>query len=183
MGPTAVLATPIDAEFRDGRVRLRWYVSAELSGECTIQRHSGDGFWSREGTAAADGNGYLRWEDDEVEPGVRYTYRLLVPTDEGEVMAGEVAISVPGGDLDDAIRIPNPVFAGDITVSMRVPAGQRVRIELVDVSGRRVASVDAAGQGERTTLRLGRAEALAPGLYFVRFQEPALPSRRVAIVR
>jgi hypothetical protein len=183
MGPTAVLATALDAAFHDGRVRIRWYVSAELSGECTIERNRGDGFWLRQGTAAADGNGYLRWEDDEVEYGVRYVYRLRVPTDDGEVVAGEVAVEVPDAEADEAIRVPNPVVAGDITVSMRAAAGQPVRIELMDVTGRRMALVEATGQGQRMTLRLARAEALSPGLYFVRFQQPALPSRRVAIVR
>ena len=183
MGPTAVLATPMSAKFENGRVKVRWYVATDELAECAIERREGTGSWMRIGQATPEGSGNLEWEDAEVEPGVRYAYRLVVPTEDGTFTGGEIAIDVPGGDVDAAVRIPNPVLAGDVTVSLRAPAGQPVRIELVDVSGRRVASVEATGQGERTTLRLARSETLTPGIYFVRFQQPALPSRRVAIVR
>ncbi len=122
-------------------------------------------------------------------PGMALFHYKLAAVDIHGNVGSYSAVVPPGsptgvpGEIDDAIRIPNPVLAGDVTVSMRAAAGQPVRIELVDVSGRRIASVDAIGQGERMTLSLARADALAPGLYFVRFQRPALPSRSVAIVR
>jgi hypothetical protein len=117
-----------------------------------------------------------------VEAGTRYGYRLGVRAgDAPEVTTGEDWIDVPVAGADPAPRVPNPVVGGDVTVSFAAPAGRAVRVELLDIAGRVVASRVVAGGGGRTTLAL--APALAPGLYLVRIGLERPVVARVAVLR
>ena len=82
--------------------------------------------------------------------------------------------AVPGGPplalVLDPVR-PNPSRGGALTVRFTLPTAAPARVELLDVSGRRIASRE-VGAG-RHTLDLGQGQHLAPGLYLVRLTQGA----------
>jgi hypothetical protein len=89
------------------------------------------------------------------------------------------ALAGPGGTVDvanaaplvfalDGVR-PNPVFGPALTVHFTLPDGSPARLELLDVTGRRVASRNAGALGAgHHALDLVAAQGLQPGIYFIR---------------
>lgn len=121
---------------------------------------------------------------DEVLPGAQPQPDLVVtlrahPTYEG---AG-----VPSG-IPTALRFypprPNPA-AGAIRFAYDLPQAAPVRLEVFDLSGRRVASVVSgqteAGHHELRWSPRGSSDGVAAGLYFARFSVPGM-TRMVRIV-
>jgi hypothetical protein len=83
----------------------------------------------------------------------------------------------------DPVR-PNPVRGGPVTVSFSLATGGDASLELVDVSGRRLASRDlssfAAG---RHVLALAPEHHPAPGIYLVRLRQGGIVRlSRVAVL-
>ncbi len=182
-GSTAALASLVTHEVRDGRVFLVWHVAADAPTTCTVQRRLESGWWKDLGIERLDGSGFVRFEDGDVVPGSRYGYRLAILEGAGAVQfAGESWIDLPS-EIDLAPRVPNPVIGGDVTVSFATPMGHATRVELLDVSGRIVASRTIAGTGVRQVIGLARAHDLAPGLYLVRIGMDKPVVARVAVLR
>lgn len=75
---------------------------------------------------------------------------------------------------------PNPSRGGAMTVRFTLPTAAPARLELLDVSGRRIASHE-VGAG-RHTLDLGAGRRLAPGLYLVRLTQGANARTARAVV-
>jgi len=179
---TAVLASLISAEARDGTVRMQWQVATEAA--VSVYRRGVSTAWSRLGEVRPDGQGRLTYEDHGVAAGERYGYRLGWNDGRGEVIAGETWVDVPrGSELAlDGLR-PNPA-ARDMAASFTLPAAGWVKLEFYDLTGRRV--------GRRQELDLDRgyhrvpASAWgprAPGVYVLRltFGRIRLQSRAVIV--
>jgi hypothetical protein len=99
--PTAALASLVAAEALDDRVKVSWYLAGDPTASVTVQRRESFGAWQTVATVTADGTGLVAYEDTDVTPGGRYTYRLGV-LDEGTVVyAGETPSSRSG-------RSPSP---------------------------------------------------------------------------
>jgi len=108
---------------------------------------------------------------------------------------GPVATLLPSGTLDvpgagpvafalDGVQ-PNPTPGARLSVTFSLPVAAPARLELLDVSGRRVAAreVGTLGAG-RHVVDLAPDHALAPGLYLVRLtQGPNLRVTRVAVLK
>lgn len=79
---------------------------------------------------------------------------------------------------------PNPVRGGRLTVSFSLPNAEPARLELLDVSGRRVTSLGLGGTGPgRHEAWLDQGRRLAPGLYLVRLtQGRAWATARVIVI-
>lgn len=93
----------------------------------------------------------------------------------------DVPGDAPGAFALDPVR-PNPSRGGVLTVHFTLPTSAPARIELLDVSGRRIISHEVvAGQH---ALDLGAGRQLAPGLYLVRLTQGAnTRTTRVAVLR
>ncbi len=79
---------------------------------------------------------------------------------------------------------PNPTHRARLTVTFALPGASPARLELVDVSGRRVAwrEVGALGAG-RHTVDLAEGRRVAPGFYILRLtQGGELRTRRVLVI-
>jgi len=180
--PTATLASLVSADASDGTVRLRWQVSPDRPAALTVYRSVDSGPWHSLATVTPDGSGYVRYEDATVVPGARYGYRLgRRAADGSETFAGEAWVEVPGADL--AVRVPNPVVSGAVAVSFGAPAARAVRVELLDVAGRIVASQQVTGSGARQSVTLAPSDDLAPGVYLVRVGLERPVVARVAVIR
>lgn len=183
-GATATLATLVTAGYEAGTVRVLWYLSTDDPATLTVYRRTLETDWVAVGTVTQDGSGYVRFEEPGEATGVRYGYRLGVrPTAGPESFSATAWVDLPLDGADMAVRVPNPVVSGDVTVSFAAPAGRTVRVELLDVSGRLVSTHEVAGGLGRQSIALARASSLAPGLYLVRVGLDKPVVMRVAVIR
>jgi hypothetical protein len=79
---------------------------------------------------------------------------------------------------------PNPTRASDLNVVFALPTAATAKLELVDISGRRVASREVGSLGAgRHKVNLTEGRRLAPGLYWVRLAQGAnWRGTRVAVI-
>jgi hypothetical protein len=133
--------------------------------------------WTSLGAVQAGAGGVVSYVDNAVTPGTHYDYELVVPSQQGAVAGGQVSTDFPAAvgphpPLDIIFGLsplsPNPIrdrFAVSFALTDATPA----RLDVVDVSGRRVATreVGALGRGAHV-IDFGAAGDFAPGMYFVR---------------
>jgi len=135
----------------------------------------------------ADAQGVLSYYDIDLVPGYRYHFELAVRSTEGELRVGQQSIDAPDAALA-ALAIervaPNP-SAGAFRIAFRRPNLAPARIEVLDVSGRRVFGQDLGGEyGARGALDIGRQTTLDAGLYLVRLiQGSESVSAKAVVVR
>jgi hypothetical protein len=179
--PTPVLATPLETEAAWDRVPLAWAVTGAPAAE--VERRREDGPWRFVGAASPAGPDRLRFEDTAVEPGGRYAYRLRFAGEPEPAASSEVMVTVPFRGPVLAIR-PNP-SAGEFTVEVDLGAGVPVRLEILDLAGRRIESRAAiTDRHGRQTLSLGSRGAPAPGLYRLRLRGGGHEATaRIAVIR
>src|SRR5437867_5806894 len=156
-GVVPVLLSLVRADAQPDRVLLTWY-GAEAAGlSAAVYRRTQASEWQRRGTVSADGTGRLSFEDREVSPGERYAYRLGYSDAGTEAFTAETWVEVPA-----ALRLaleglsPNPA-TGALNVSFTLPNAAPAMLELLDVSGRRIAAREVG--------------SLGAGFHFVRLDE------------
>ncbi len=166
---TGVQASLVSARAEPGRVDLAWQLTGS-SARATVYRRSPVTAWTRVGTSLADGTGRVSFVDRDVAAGSRFGYCLGLPSEAGETFAGEVWVDVPSA-ARFALRglAPNPAPAGTALVRFSLPDASPARLDVLDVTGRRVfgREVGGLGGGEHVR-RVGGREALRAGLYIVR---------------
>jgi hypothetical protein len=179
------LVSLVSSTATDRAVRVTWQLGAGVASDVAVERRAAtDAEWREVGRAAPDGTGRVAFEDTDVEPGARYGYRLAIVAASGVVRAGEAWIDVPARAefaLDGAR--PNPTSSG-VVAAFAIPRAGPVRIELLDVGGRRVARRDEPGLAAgRHALPLAAAGTLAPGVYVIRLGwDGRTAHRRVTVV-
>jgi len=183
-GPVAVSVSLAHSEATPDRVSLEWRASEPASFVATLERSERDGAWRPLATLAPDGEGRLRHDDRDVEPGRRYGYRLGWTEGGAPRTSAEVWLETPLV-LPLALRgfTPNP-SPGAATVAFTLPAAGEARLEVLDVAGRRLAAYEVGARGAgRHTLRLDERGPLAPGLYLLRLVTPGrvLTARGVVV--
>src|SRR6185503_8329669 len=180
--PTPALLALVSAQAGADGLSLDWF-GADAAGEvASLDRRTSSTPWSPHATLIADGGGHFRFEDRDVAPGVRYGYRL---SRAGEPRTPETWVEMPSGTALRWIGIaPNPVSdAGTVRFSL---AGDReVRLEVLDVLGRRVAETRPQRLPAGThALRLPMAAGIAPGIYLLRMTTGnEVLIRRFAVMR
>lgn len=180
---TPALASLVSAEAEPGRVSVRWFVSG-AGAAVNLYRARGQGGWVGLASEFPDGTGMVAYVDTDVVPG-RYGYRLGLPSDAGEIAAGEVWVEVPATSAFGLRGVsPNPAH-GPLAVSFSLGGAEPAALELYDPSGRRLQSrsIDSPRPGNRV-LTLGTGRELASGVYLLRLTQGARRATcRVAVVR
>jgi hypothetical protein len=168
-GPVPTLATLASVDATPDQVRLVWLASSGPGYSATVYREQQTEDWSALGTVVSDGSGQLVFEDGNVHPGATYEYRLGRGSLGGAVFFAEVTVRVPlGATLALAGARPNPT-PGALEVSFSLPDAKPARLELVDVTGRRLLKRDVGSMGPGThMLELEETRVLASGLYWLR---------------
>src|SRR5262249_47903052 len=102
-------------------------------------------------------------------------FALVTPDQTTAVEQSPIAFALEG------VR-PNPASGGHLQIGFALPTGTAARLELVDVSGRRLVSREVGSLGAgRHTVSLTRR--VAPGLYWVRLtQGTNQQTTRVAVI-
>jgi hypothetical protein len=180
---------PFTGQYAGGIAQLHWYPNPEpdLAGY-RLYRGTSAGFVPGPSNlvAARADTGYTD------VAGAPYYYRLSALDIHGNE-SGFVLL-LPAGATDvagegllafalDGVR-PNPARGGALTVSFSLPDGASATLELLDVSGRRVAGreVGALGAG-RHAVDLAAGRHVPPGLYFVRLSRGGIVrATRVAVL-
>lgn len=180
--PVAIAPGRVYAE--EGRVRVEWTSANALSAHWTTYRRTVTSDWVSLGAPRTMGDRTLVFEDTEVTAGESYAYRVGSPGESGvEHFSEEVWVQVPvtvSLSLEGAR--PNPATR-DLRVAFTLSLGGEGRLDLVDVRGRILRSVDLTGfDAGRHLVPLGRGTNLAPGTYFVRLtQKDQVMTRPVVI--
>jgi hypothetical protein len=156
-----------------------WSVNATTGTHAGIYRKDPGGDWAALGEAEVVG-GHLVYDDATVQSGTGYSYEAVVASQRGETFGGQTFVQVPTttgvtppATVEFALRgaSPNPVF-DRFSVSFVLASDARARLELVDVSGRRLLDreVGSLGAGEHR-VDLSTDGRVPPGLYFLRLTQ------------
>ncbi|MGH7726663.1 MAG: PA domain-containing protein [Candidatus Eiseniibacteriota bacterium] len=167
-----------------GRVRVEWTSSHALTNHWTAYRRTALSGWTALGSPNTIGDRTLYVEDTDVEAGTSYGYRLGTPVDGGsEQFSEEVWVRVPlnGGFTLEGAR-PNPATR-NLRVAFTITRSGTGRLDLVDVTGRLVETVDLSsfGAGEHL-VPLGSNRKLSPGTYFIRLTHGRETQSRPVVV-
>ena len=174
--PTPALLSLVSVEAGADGIKLTWLAGKSVGGVATVYRSSVGGEWTRIGEVTADGTGYLRYTDPIDGAATRVGYRLGMVEAGVETFYGETWVDVPAHDAALAFALegvrPNPSRGEGLTVAFTLPTAASARLELLDVSGRRVAEreVGSLGAGPHA-LDLSEGRRLTPGLYLLRLTQ------------
>lgn len=183
--PVAALASLVNVIAWPDRIELLWYSTFGSGSIATVYRRTEATGWSALGTLTADGLGYLRFRDLAVQAGTSYGYRLGINDGTSESFAGEIWATPESPRLALEGARPNPARGGVISIAFTLPAASPTHLELLDVTGRRVASTEVGSLGPgRHTWNVGAGEALPPSIYLVRLTQGSLSlTRRVVMLK
>jgi hypothetical protein len=193
-GTTAVAMATFTAAGRADGILLRWQFG-ELSGVnvITLERARGEaGPWSPVQTELGQDGGATTALDTSAEPNVTYYYRLNVRDSQGNVqlfgpVTGRREGSVVSVEFLGAPK-PNPA-AGLSTIAFRIAKPEFVRLSVLDVNGRKVATIHEGmmlpGDYSRTwNARNDREALVAPGVYFFALTtSEGMKTTRLAVIR
>ncbi|MFI5371541.1 MAG: T9SS type A sorting domain-containing protein, partial [Candidatus Eisenbacteria bacterium] len=171
-GPTSVLAALVSADAGDGTVRLTWAAIADPTLRATLYRSESGGSWHVLTGLVPGGDGMIRYRDGDVRPGHHYDYRLGAWEVDHETLFGQASVDVPMLALAVVALRPNPSSGGTVTLAYTTAGPGTVRIEVLDVAGRRMLSreITTVSTG-RWTLALDETSRWAAGVYAVRLRQ------------
>jgi hypothetical protein len=158
---TPVLVALIEARAIANEVRLAWYVAVGHD-ELSLYRRSASDSWRRIASIVPDGSGRVAYVDRDVLIGKRYGYRLTRGGPEVALSETWVDVSPIGLALHRAWHRADVLW-----LEATLPSAASVRVELVDLAGRRVASSSLAVPGGGRQ-RLAVRCAVPSGVYFAR---------------
>jgi hypothetical protein len=175
--------TPIGLAWRGFRltgsgVRLAWQALDGRPLVAVVERTAADGAWIVVGSVTADAAGNLEFLDSSAVRGRRYGYRLRVQ-DAGDPVAGSEAwIEIPARARLTLATEPVST-GGTLALTVTVPESGAARLEIFDVSGRRVRALDRELEAGRHRLTLDGFEA---GLYWLMLVQGSDAARARSVV-
>jgi hypothetical protein len=134
---------------------------------------------------SADQSGRVVFEDTQVEPGRGYTYRAGAMINGDEILSPEVSVTIPQLSLSLQGVRPNPTRGDRLSVEFVLAQAGTARIELLDVTGRRVVEreVGQLGPGAHA-MDLAEGRRLPEGVYVLRLSQGGHSlTRKAAVIR
>jgi len=181
--PVATQLALVGAEIVGGHPKMTWF-SADGAGETMrLYRRAVPGELVPAGELTADGSGMIVYEDLDAIAGRSYEYAIGITQNGVERMLGNVWVDVPE-TAEFALRAINDTQGGNVVrFVVKVPSAASARLELVDITGRRMAERDLGvlGAGEHT-VQLNAS--VRPGVYWGRLSNAGkMVTAKVAVVR
>ncbi len=184
-GTVPTLLALVDVSLQPGQVRLRWYAGGGPISTAVVYRRTATSDWTRLEELTPDGTGMLTYEDQAVQAGGRYCYRLGTSAGAHASLTDDIWIDVPSwGALALAGPQPNPV-TGSLVVAFTLATNEPAILELLDVGGRRVLTRDVGALGAgRRVLSLSDSGWLPNGVYWLRLTQGGVTAvARCAVTR
>lgn len=167
---TPALATAVSVTAEPGVARITWYV-ADGGPVVEVEKRAPAGDWARVAEIGLD-ESYARFEDQQVEAGGRYGYRLRLRGLAGEPAVGEIWVDIPSGVALAIDNLRSEAATRLLTLAFSLPEPGNARVEVFTISGRRLIRQDLEGYGPgRHEALLPRSEGLSRGLYVVRLTQ------------
>ncbi len=167
---TAITVSLASATATPGDVALVWQVADSKGFQATLERRSASGDWSPLTTLIADGTGRIAYDDTQVTAG-RWGYRLRWSDPTGTQYSSEAWVDVPGAAFALRLASPNP-STGTVKVEFSLPDATPATLEMLDVTGREIARLDAGSFGAGTHVAdLAQGRRLPAGVYLVRLTQ------------
>jgi hypothetical protein len=175
---------PAHVEAHPWHVSLSWHVESGNLDDALVERRDASEKWLTMGSPSRRSDGDLAFEDLTAEPGSRYTYRLRWVNGTTIRVSNEVSVLVPPLRFAILAVSPNP-SSGQVTVAFSLPDGAPTRIEMFDVSSRRVwqRDVGSFGAGDHT-ISFGQEGVPKAGVYLIRLVRAGESRvRRISLLR
>lgn len=170
------------AEWVDGAVRVVWLVDGG-SVAYTIERRVEDEPWSEWDRRTPDGTGLISIEDTSVLPGTRMSYRLRWVEDGVSHVDGETSLIVPGIETPALTLVGGNPARGALAFRCAPSGGAAARLDLHDLSGRRLRSIPVA-PAMVSIVPVPNPDDLPQGVLFARLvQGPDSWSLRIVVAR
>jgi hypothetical protein len=174
----------VSADVDADQVSLVWQASPPVTAPVTVYRGEGGGGWDAVRTLIANPDGRVVCEDPDVVAGHQYRYRVGATFHGVERFYGEAQVQVPLFALGVRPVASNPM-RHNLAFSLTLPVSGSAKLQLIDVRGRIVESMDVGGMGVgRHTVTLGSSNRAASGVYIVRLSQGGQTSlTKVVFVR
>jgi hypothetical protein len=165
---TATTMALLSSQSLPDHVVLTWQGSGPS--QVSVERRTGAGPWIELARLSMDREGIVRYEDAAVEPGTSYGYRLSYVDGATTEHTTETTVLVPRAyTLALSGFRPNPASSADMAISFELPSTAPGRLELLDVTGRRLAERDLSSYGAgRYTEHMTQGAHVSPGMYWIR---------------
>lgn len=189
-GQSAALISVVSADATTERVHIVWGVNSDTPVAGTIYRRVGSGTWAARQAVVSDSNDQIVYEDRDIQPGTTYSYRVHALDGDKMKDFGQVTVTVPTAGTPppgnppppppgDPPTVPPGVMhvspnpaSTSFVISFTLTGSGPVRLDLLDVTGRHVASRDLGSMGAGGhTVQLNEAAHLQPGVYIVRLSQ------------
>lgn len=169
-GPVEPQAGTTNSVYAGRTLTLQWWIADSVNREVRVHRRDANGSWRSAGRARADLRGQLSWRDSTVLRGRSVEYALELRTPRGIRFVPLPAIFVPG---DRSLRVvARTDGAGSALLLLELPTAHPATLELFDVTGRRLGSIDIRGfRSGPHAVPVPRMMLPAAGVYFVRLQQ------------
>jgi subtilisin family serine protease len=179
--PVPVVLPMFEAESAGGAITLRWQFADPNVTLSRVERSDvANGSYSPIAVELSNLDGVDQAIDRTAEAGATYYYRLIARRIGGEeVVFGPISAKLTAVVTAFALSrpAPNPVSAGPVRVEFAVARESQVKITVLDVRGREVATV---AEGRYTPgvysvnwNRQANGGRAAAGLYFIHYRTPA----------
>lgn len=168
--PIELQAGMTSSSFVRRTLELHWWIADSVGRDVRVHRRDPRGPWRFVGRTRADVRGQLSWRDSTVLRGQPVEYALELRTIRGTCFVPLPAVSIPG---DRPLRLVARTDAGgSSTLLLELPTSYPATLEVFDLAGRRLGSIDVGGlTAGPHTVAVPRALLPSAGLYFVRLQQ------------
>lgn len=181
--PTAALASLVSIQAESDHIDLTWYSGGNPGMAASLYRRTQQSGWAILSQISADGTGYLRYRDEGVATGTQYGYRLGIMESGTQIFVGEAWATAERLEFALGGARPNPARSGQLNIQFVLPSSENARLELFDLTGRRVAAREVGSLGPgRHDVNLAEGAHLRAGLYLVRFTQGSRVKTARAIV-
>jgi hypothetical protein len=183
------LANSAVASVTGAGVSIEWSANRQRDRWARVARRDDGGLETVTAPFRLDSEGRWSYADENVVPGRRYTYRMLVDTEDGLCVAGVATVKVPTSNVtplpipvpaERSLTIANPSRGSTLALRLDGFAGESVDVTLHNVAGRVVGRWQLNGGG---SAQLARPADLPPGVYLIRtVQGASILSRRIVLL-